>query len=78
MHCRTLKVARLGFAASCALGLACGAARAGSAAQPGQTVGLPTGAQLPIGLYFVNLSSFGVRETRPLSSESNVNLPTFA
>ncbi|MCJ2038320.1 transporter [Methylobacterium sp. J-059] len=55
-----------------------GPAWAGSAAQPGQTVGLPVGAQLPVGFYFVNLSSFGVRDTRPLNSESNVNLPTFA
>ncbi|CAA2106968.1 hypothetical protein MBUL_03929 [Methylobacterium bullatum] len=54
-----------------------GAALAGSAAQPGQTVGLPAGAQLPVGLYFVNTSSFGVRDTRPLDSESNINLPTF-
>ncbi len=53
-------------------------ARAASAAQPGQTIGLPTGAQLPVGLYFVNLSSFGVRDTVPNSSESNVNLPTLA
>ncbi len=53
-------------------------ALAASAAQPGQTVGLPVGAQLPVGLYFVNLSSFGVRDTRPLDSQSNVNLPTFA
>lgn len=54
-----------------------GPAQAGSAAQPGQTVGLPVGAQLPVGLYFVNTSSFGVRDTRPLDSESNINLPTF-
>ncbi|WP_457107060.1 transporter [Methylobacterium sp. P5_C11] len=53
-------------------------ARAASAAQPGQTVGLPVGAQLPVGLYFVNLSSFGVRGTRPRDSATNVNLPTFA
>lgn len=69
---------------SIALGLAAGlhgaaeVAQAGSAAQPGQTIGLPTGAQLPVGLYFVNLSSFGVRDTSPASSESNVNLPTLA
>ncbi|GJE44131.1 transporter [Methylobacterium soli] len=78
MPCRTSKAARLGLAAACALGLACSAAQGGSAAQPGQTVGLPTGAQLPVGLYLVNLSSFGQRETWPLRSESNVNLPTFA
>ncbi|GJD76077.1 hypothetical protein CFIICLFH_4327 [Methylobacterium goesingense] len=52
-------------------------AMAGSAAQPGQTIGLPAGAQLPVGLYFVNTSSFGVRDTRPLDSESNINLPAF-
>ena len=54
------------------------AARAGSAAQPGQTVGLPVGAQLPVGLYFVNLSSFGARSAQPRSTTTNVNLPTFA
>lgn len=54
-----------------------GAARAGSAAQPGQTVGLPTGAQLPVGLYFVDTSSLGERGTTPFPSSSNINLPTF-
>lgn len=53
-------------------------ARAGSAAQPGQTVGLPVGAQLPVGLYVVNLSSFGTRSTQPRASSTNVNLPTLA
>ncbi|WP_018043245.1 transporter [Methylobacterium sp. 88A] len=70
----------LGLALCVGLGLttlASGPAQAGSAAQPGQTVGLPVGAQLPVGLYFVNTSSFGVRDTRPLDSESNINLPTF-
>ncbi|MGU3664605.1 transporter [Methylobacterium sp. A49B] len=51
---------------------------AASAAQPGQTVGLPVGDQLPVGLYFVNLSSFGTRSTQPRDSSTNVNLPTFA
>lgn len=70
----------LGLTLCVGLGLttvASGPAQAGSAAQPGQTVGLPVGAQLPVGLYFVNTSSFGVRDTRPLDSESNINLPTF-
>ncbi len=53
-------------------------ARAASAAQPGQTIGLPDRRQLPVGLYFVKLSSFGVRDTSPNASESNVNLPTLA
>lgn len=65
-----------------ALWVACGslaatAAQAGSAAQPGQTVGLPTGAKLPVGLYFVDTSSFGVRNTLPRGSATNVNLPAF-
>lgn len=72
---RRFAAALLGSVALLALGS--GAARAASAAQPGQTIGLPVGAQLPIGLYFVNTSSFGVRDTRPLDSESNINLPTF-
>ncbi|WP_082502732.1 transporter [Methylobacterium sp. Leaf100] len=73
------RTARSGSAALVAgvLGLGSGVAEAASAAQPGQTVGLPVGAQLPVGLYFVNTSSFGVRDTRPLGSESNINLPTF-
>jgi hypothetical protein len=52
-------------------------ARAGSAAQPGQTVGIPTGAPLPIGLYFIDTSSFGSRDITPRSTDSNINLPSF-
>jgi hypothetical protein len=55
-----------------------GRAMAGSAAQPGQTVGLPTGAQLPVGIYLVDTSSFGARNTLPRRSATNVNLPTLA
>ncbi|GEO98533.1 transporter [Methylobacterium haplocladii] len=51
------------------------AAHAASAAQPGQTLGLPTGAQLPIGLILLDTSSFGIRDTSPVQSESNINLP---
>ena len=76
MKHRAAVIARLGLALSCALGLGSGAAQAGSAAQPGQTIGVPFGAPFPKGFYAVNLSSFGVRETSPLDSESNVNLPT--
>ncbi len=77
MHRTLARLATMLAAAGAAL-LTAGPAAAGSAAQPGQTIGLPTGAQLPVGLYFVNLSSFGVRDTAPLASESNVNLPTLA
>lgn len=61
-----------------ALVLGCGAAntaQAASAAQPGQTVGLPTGAQLPIGLILLDTSSFGIRSTQPNQTENNINLP---
>lgn len=58
-----------------ALGLNSTSAFAGSAAQPGQTIGLPVGAQLPVGLLFLNTSSFGVRDTDPRSTENNINLP---
>jgi hypothetical protein len=67
------KVALVGAAVACA---AHGAARAGSAAQPGQTVGLPAGFPLAEGLYLIDTSSFGVRDTRPRDSELNVNLPS--
>ncbi len=68
---------RRAAAALCALAIGFGGtqALAGSAAQPGQTIGLPTGAQLPIGLILLDTSSFGVRNTRPATTENNVNLP---
>ncbi|MGU3536391.1 transporter [Methylobacterium sp. A54F] len=70
-------VRRLLGAALAAVGLSGGAAQAGSASQPGQTVGLPTGAALPEGLHFIDTSSFGVRDVLPRGSESNINLPSF-
>lgn len=62
---------------SLACGSACTAARAGSAAQPGQTVGQAPGAPLPIGLYFIDTSSFGSRDITPRGTDSNINLPSF-
>ncbi len=53
-------------------------ALAGSAALPGQTIGLPTGAKIPVGVYFINLTSFGSRDTTPRNSESVPILPTVA
>lgn len=52
-------------------------ARAASAAEPGQTVGQAPGAPLPVGLYFIDTSSFGVRDIAPRSTDSNINLPSF-
>ena len=65
------------ISASLTYGLASIPVRAGSSAQPGQTVGIPTGAPLPIGLYFIDTSSFGSRDITPRSTESNINLPSF-
>ena len=50
---------------------------AGSSAQPGQTVGQAPGAPLPIGLYFIDTSSFGSRDITPRGTDSNINLPSF-
>ena len=52
-------------------------AQAASAAQPGQTIGQAPGAPLPIGLYFIDTSSFGSRDISPRSTDSNINLPSF-
>lgn len=49
-----------------------GDAVAGSLLQPGGTVGLPTGAPLPEGIYFINTSSYGERTSTP--SGFGVNL----
>ncbi len=57
------------------LGFGAEQAQAASAAQPGQTIGLPTGAQLPIGLILLDTSSFGIRNTQPHQTENNINLP---
>jgi len=65
----------IGALGALALSLTGTAAHAASAAQPGQTIGLPTGAQLPIGLILLNTSSFGIRDTSPVQAESNINLP---
>jgi hypothetical protein len=40
---------------------------AGSVTQPGETVGIPTGAPLPEGLYFENTADWGCRNTNPTS-----------
>jgi hypothetical protein len=55
-----------------------GPALAGSAAQPGQSVGLPVGAQIPHGLYLITASNFGVRDTAPGVTPLNVNTMTLA
>ena len=59
------------------LGAAGAPALAGSAAQPGQTVGQAPGAPLPVGLYFIDTSSFGSRDIRPRGTDATINLPSF-
>jgi hypothetical protein len=65
------------IAASLTYGLAGISAMAGSSAQPGQTVGQAPGAPLPVGLYFIDTSSFGSRDITPRGTDSNINLPSF-
>ena len=54
-------------AAACALSvcMASSTAFGGSVTQPGETVGIPTGAPLPQGLYFTNTADWGCRNTSP-------------
>jgi hypothetical protein len=44
-------------------------ALAGSVTQPGETVGIPTGAPLPEGVYFENTADWGCRNTNPTSCQ---------
>jgi Putative MetA-pathway of phenol degradation len=54
-----------GAAAASALLMWIPTASAGSVTQPGETVGIPTGAPLPEGLYFTNTADWGCRSTTP-------------
>lgn len=72
---RLTRIAMIATAVTC--GLSSTSVTAGSSAQPGQTVGQAPGAPLPIGLYFIDTSSFGSRDVTPRSTDSNINLPSF-
>jgi Putative MetA-pathway of phenol degradation len=52
-------------------------ALAGSVNEPGETVGLPTGAPLSPGLYFLDTVNWGVRSTSP-NSALGVTIPALA
>jgi hypothetical protein len=65
------------IAASMAIGSTGTSVMAGSAAQPGQTVGKLPGVPLAVGLYFIDTSSFGSRDITPRSTDSTINLPSF-
>jgi hypothetical protein len=53
-------------------------ALAGSVTQPGETVGIATGAPLPPGIYFVNTLDFGCRDTEPNNTCSGLTIPVVA
>ena len=62
------------LAATACLALVAGTsgAFAGSVLQPGGTVGLPSGAPLAEGVYFVDTSSYGQRTSTPSGLEVNL------
>ncbi len=64
--------------AACLLSLMAGAtpALAGSVTQPGETVGIATGAPLPEGLYFVNTTDWGNRDG--VDTSLGVDIPVLA
>lgn len=72
-------IATRGFAAALTLALVLvgGESRAESVVRPGTTLGLSTASPDPVGLYYIHLSSVGVRATRPSASVNNANVPAF-
>jgi hypothetical protein len=63
--------------AACALSMCMGipTALAGSVTQPGETVGIPTGAPLPEGLYFANTADWGCRTTATPNTCFGITIP---
>ena len=51
---------------------------AGSVTQPGETVGVAAGAPLPPGLYYVNTTDWGCRDTQPATTCVGVTIPVVA
>src|ERR1700743_3924207 len=62
MQSRLMRVAAAGVLSVC---ICTSSALAGSVTQPGETVGIPTGAPLPQGLYFTDTLDWGFRTTNP-------------
>jgi hypothetical protein len=62
MQSRLMRVATAGVLSMC---MSISTALAGSVTQPGETVGIPTGAPLPQGLYFTDTVDWGCRTTSP-------------
>jgi len=57
---------------------AAGSALAGSATQPGETVGAPSGAPAPPGFYFANKANWGCRNTSPEGTCVGIDIPVLA
>src|SRR5262245_855317 len=53
-------------------------ALAGSVTQPGETVGIATGAPLPPGFYYIDTTDWGCRDTKPKTTCSFVTIPVVA
>jgi outer membrane putative beta-barrel porin/alpha-amylase len=53
-------------------------ALAGSVTQPGETVGVAAGAPLPPGVYYVNTSDYGCRDTQPATVCTALTIPVVA
>ena len=64
-------------ATACALSMCTGVPTtlAGSVTQPGETVGIPTGAPLPEGLYFTNTADWGCRSTATPNTCFGITIP---
>ena len=62
MQSRLMRAATAGALSIC---MGTSSALAGSVTQPGETVGIPTGAPLPQGLYFTDTADWGCRSSTP-------------
>jgi hypothetical protein len=73
MNSKFVKLAAAGVLSLCTAA----SALAGSVTQPGETVGLASGAPLPQGLYFVNTGDWG-RRSDPADTSVGVDIPVIA
>jgi hypothetical protein len=74
MNSKLTKLAAAGVLSLCAAA----PALAGSVTQPGETVGLNTGAPLPQGWYVINTVDWGCRNTNPTHTCTGLTIPVVA